>query len=122
MKDLETKLRGLPLRVPSNELDERVMAQKPPRPASAAPSSWRLPMWAVAAVALVMAFMGFTVGAAWRGEPAVVVEQPPPPPVMVQVIYNSRSSPNPFDFTHTSDMFPGGELETTIRTEKGTGT
>ena len=122
MDDLEAKLRTLRLREPSPDLDDRVRAQKPERPPSPEFASTRVSIWVAAAAALVMAVAGFAVGAAWRGEPAVVIRQGPPPPVAVQVIYNSPSSGNPFDFTLASDIFPPGEMTTSIQTQKGTGT
>lgn len=118
MEDLESKLRGLRLRRPSQNLDERIMAQKPERPVQPSPARWRVPVWLAAAAALVMAVAGFAAGRAWRGNQTVAMSRSQPS-VMLQVIYHSPSSANPFDFTRASDIFPAGKMETTIQTSKG---
>ena len=119
MKDLESKLKALRLRPPSRNLDDRVLAQKRERPVAASYAVRRVPIWLTAAVALVMALAGFATGAAWRGEQPSSAEHHRSAPVMVHVIYNSPSSGNPFDFTHASDVFPAGKLETKTHIEKG---
>ncbi len=114
MKDLESKLRKLPLTAPSRDLDGRVLAQKPEGPMQPLPGRRGLPIWVTAAVALIMAIVGFGGGVLWRSEHRVV-NGGHPPPVVVQVIYNSPNSRNPFDFTTASHFFPAGELEVTTR-------
>ena len=118
MKNLEWKLRKLPLVTPSRDLDDRVLAQKPERPMQPFHKPWRVPAWATAALGVIMAGAGFIGGVAWRGEQRVPRRQPRAP-VIIQVIYDSPSSRNPFDFTQASDIFPAGELKATIQTHKG---
>lgn len=114
MKNLESKLRKLPLIAPSRDLDERVLAQKPERPMQPLPGRRGLPIWVAAAVALIMGIVGFGAGTAWRSR-RPIAGRDRRPPVMIQVIYNSPTSPNPFDFTTASHFFPAGELEVTTR-------
>jgi len=114
VKDLESKLKRLPLMAPSRDLDDRVLAQKPKQPVQRYREAWRVPVWVTAAVALLTVVVGFVAGAAWRsGRP--VARKEPRPPVMVQVIYDSPTSRNPFDFTGASHFFPAREVETTTR-------
>ena len=113
-KELESKLRTLPLMAPSGDLDARVLAQKPERPMRPFRARRRVPVWVTVGVALIMAVVGFAGGVLWRGgKPVARHDQRPP--VRVQVIYNSPTSPNPFDFTTASHFFPAGELEVTTR-------
>lgn len=118
MKDLERKLRKLPLIAPSRGLDHRVSAKKPERPGQLFPERRGVPIWVTAAVGLIMTLVGFAIGTAWRGEQPVA-RRHPRPPVRVYVIYDSPASGNPFDFTRASDMFPAGKMETTTQTQKG---
>ncbi|NQT83775.1 hypothetical protein HQ563_12160 [bacterium] len=120
MKDLESKLKKLPLVAPSPDLDDRVSAQKTGRPVRRFPERRGVPVWVTGAVALIMAVVGFAVGASRRGEqPHRRPGRERRPPVRLHVIYNSPSSGNPFDFTRASDMFPAGKMETTTQTQKG---
>jgi len=103
MDDLEQKLRGLPLRTPSHDLDERIL---PPvemitvrRPEAFVRR--RVPLWAAVAASLVLAAVGFAGGV------LLVAHRPPagsqvatPPVVRMEVIY-TNSPPNPFDYTQT---------------------
>ena len=113
MKDLERKLRRFPLAAPSRDLDDRVLAQKPERPAEPCRERRRVPLWLTAAIALIMAAVGFGAGVTWRSAPPVATRDRRPP-VMIQVIYSSPTSRNPFDFTNASQFFPAGKPEVTI--------
>ncbi len=114
MKELESKLRKLPLTAPPQDLDERVSAQKPEHPTHPARRPQRVPVWLTAAISVVTAGLGFAMGAGLRsGRPAAVSQ--PRPPIMLQVIYDSPASRNPFDFTSASHFFPAGEV--TVSTE-----
>lgn len=120
MNDLESRLRDLPLREPSAQLDERVMAQKPDRPTPETGRSRRVPVWLAAVTAALMGVAGFGAGATWRGERATeIVEPPTQPPVTIQVIYNSPATGDPFDFTQSSDVFPAGKMEEKIAIHEG---
>ena len=118
MKELESKLRKVPLKAPSQGLDGRVAAQKPEHATGHFPGRRGVPVWVAVTVALITAMVGFAIGQAWRGEPPGGGHVRPRP-VMIHVIYNSPSSGNPFDFTRACGIFPDGEMETTIQTQKG---
>ena len=118
MEQLESRLKALPLRAPSRNLDVRVLGQKPQRPLQPLRTPRRVPIWLTAAVGLLMAFAGFATGLAWRGEQATT-DLHRAVPVMVHVIYNSPASGNPFDFTRASDIFPAGELEAKTHVQTG---
>ena len=118
MNDLESKLREIRLLAPSGELDARVLAQKPVSPIQPSPAPWRIPLWLAGAAALTMAVIGFAAGIAWHGRQAPVA-RPLLIPATIQVIYQSPSAENPFDFTPASDIFPAGKLEAKIQVQKG---
>ncbi len=114
MKNLESKLKKLPLVAPARNLDDRVLAQKPERPVHPLRAPRRVPVWVTVAIALIMAVAGFAGGLAWRSG-RTVASHPCRPQVVIQVIYDSPASRNPFDFTIASHFFPAREVETTIR-------
>ncbi len=118
MKDLESKLRKLPLIAPAQDVDCRILAQKPERPVKPFGEPRRVPVWMTAAVALLTAVAGFGSGVAWRSRQEVATRANRPP-VMIEVIYDSPASRNPFDFTNASHFFPAGQVEITTR-EPGT--
>jgi hypothetical protein len=129
MEDFEARLRAIPLRGPSPELDGRVEAQKPPAPIRRPPSARnRVPAWLAAAAAVVMGMIGFAAGLAWRdednaglkGAAAAATPVAAPAPIQhIQIIYQAPSNTNPFDFTYASDFFPAGEMEAQITTGEG---
>ena len=111
MKKLESRLRRLQLRSPSEALDTRVLAHSREHPTRLSRERWRVPVWATSVIAIATGLAGFVGGVAWRsGERAA----PPgaPSQVSVQVIYDSPGRRNPFDFTRASHFFPGSEMET----------
>jgi hypothetical protein len=114
VKELESKLRKLPLVGPPSELDERVLAQKPERPLQPFPERRRVPLWVTVAVGIITATAGFAAGRVWRS-PRPVVRHDRPQPIVVQVIYDSPTSRNPFDFTTASHFFPARKLEIKMR-------
>ncbi|MDP2898159.1 MAG: hypothetical protein Q8Q12_16610 [bacterium] len=112
MKEMESKLKDLPLRRPSADLDGRLLREKPERPMQPHWRRQRVSVWATAIVGVMMAVAGFVAGAAWRS--GKHTSRPGEPPrVVIQVIYNSPDSRNPFDFTRASHLFPAQEVETT---------
>lgn len=118
MKDLESKLKRLPLAAPSPGLDERVITRKPGFPLHSHPAPRRVPLWATAAIAVATALAGFVAGAMWRSDQSVR-SHAARTPVKMYVIYDLPALRNPFDFTLASDFFPAQKLETTVRTQKG---
>ena len=111
MKKLESKLKRLYLKVPSGNLDSRVLSQKPLHSTQPAHERWRVPVWVTSVIAIATGLAGFVGGVAWRtgertGRPGAA------PRVEIQVIYESPGSRNPFDFTRASHFFPGSEMET----------
>jgi len=118
MNDLETRLRALPLRNPSNNLDSRVLAQRP-EPSFCPPLIRRgIPLWLAATAGLLLVIAGYAAG---RIACPPQVAGPPlrPAPVTVQVVYNSPDAGDPFDFTHASKSFPAGELEAKVQVQGG---
>lgn len=110
MDKLESKLRDLSLRAPSHKLDDRVLGLKPERPSRAVR---RVPLWSAVASCIVVAIVGFTAGALYRGRPSP--ESPGTrPPVRVELICDSPSGTNPFDFTAASADSPGREWGITV--------
>ncbi len=118
MKDFESKLKSFPLAAPSQELDARVLTQKPHCPSPSHSPRWRVPIWVTGAIALAMALAGFVAGATWRGRESIP-SHATRTPVKMCVIYDLTGPRNPFDFTFASDFFPAEKLETTVRTQKG---
>ena len=110
---LESHLRDMPLREPSDGLDERVLSLR-----RLAPVSRGVPWWLAAAASFVMGAAGFLMGAAWPGEPTAS-PLAPAPTIQVQVIYDSPGAQNPFDFTEAAHDFNGGEWETSVTTGGG---
>jgi hypothetical protein len=119
MNDLETRLRALPLRTPSTNLDSRVWAHRP-EPSFRPPLLLRrgIPLWLAAAAGLLLAIAGYAAG---RFACSPQIAGPPlrPAPVMVQVVYNSPDAGDPFDFTRASKSFPAGELEAKVQVQGG---
>ena len=110
MDNLESNLRKLPLRAPSERLDDRVLGLKPERTSRAAQ---RVPVWSAVAASLLMAGLGFAAGLNCRG--AGTVDSPEAdPPIRVELIYDSPTGTNPFDFTTASTDFSHGEWELTV--------
>ncbi len=108
MDDLERKLKTLRLRPPSDNLDDRVLGDAPPR---VIPAPWwnryRVPVWAAAAASLLMVLLGFAGGATLVARRPVTVVQTSPPVVEMRVVY-TNSPTNPFDVTRSSqDLLPG---------------
>ena len=119
MKELESKLKGLPVRRPSADLDDRVLREKPEQPMQPYRQRRRVSVWVTAIVGLMMALVGFVAGAAWRGGGQTARPEGPPRAV-IQVIHNSAGSRNRFDFTRASHFLPAGEMETTTRKARPT--
>ena len=118
MDNLESKLKGLSLRVPSQELDERVLGLKPELPSHAVR---RVPLWSAVAASLVMAGLGFAAGVTCHG-----TGSPRPtetrPPISVELICESPCGANPFDFTAVSSDFPAREWELKVISDTETAT
>lgn len=111
MKKLESRLRRLQLRSPSEALDTRVLAHSGEHPTRLSRERWRVPIWATSVIAIATGLAGFVVAVALRSD--VRTTRPgAPSPVSVQVIYDSPGRCNAFDFTRASHFFPGGEMET----------
>jgi len=109
MDDLEARLKGLPLRAPSPELDRRILdalASPMNRPGGNG-----VPWWAAAAVALGIGLGGFFVG---RGFPSHKVDAPMRATAFAIEIVD-RNSPNAFDFTQSRRTFPE-EVEVFVQT------
>jgi len=110
MDNLGSKLKELSLRAPSQELDDRVLGlktERPPRPVR------RVPLWSAVAASLVMASLGFAAGVACHG--TRTVDSPETrPPIRVELIYDSPTGTNPFDFTTASTDFAHSEWEVTV--------
>jgi hypothetical protein len=115
VKDLESQLKKLSLRRPSPDMDDRVLSQRPERPLQHRRALGGVPLWATAAVAVVMAAGGFVAGVAWRGGRSGARSEERLG-VVIHVIYDSRTPGNPFDFTRASHFFPAEEVETVMRT------
>jgi len=107
MDNLESKLKGLSLREPSRELDDRILGLKPERPSRAVR---RVPLWAAVAVSLAMASLGFAAGLNCRG--VGTADTPGArPPIRIELICDSPSGTNPFDFTAAASDLPAREWE-----------
>ena len=118
MDNLESRLKDLSLRAPSQELDDRVLGLKPERPSRAAR---RVPLWSAVAASLVMASLGFAAGVTCHG--AGSPDKPETrPPIRIELICDSPSGTNPFDFTPASSDFPAREWEITVISDAETST
>ena len=118
MDNLESRLRDLSLQAPSQELDERVLGLKPERPSRAVR---RVPLWSAVAASLLMASVGFAAGLNCRG--VGTADTPGTrPPISVELICESPSGTNPFDFTGASSDFPAREWELKVITDTDTST
>jgi hypothetical protein len=118
MDNLESRLKDLSLRAPSHELDDRVLGLKPERPARALR---RVPLWSAVAASLLMAGFGFAAGVTCPGARSRDKLETRPP-IRVELICDSPSGTNPFDFTAASSGFPAREWELKVITDTDTST
>jgi hypothetical protein len=102
MQDLESKLKKLSLRPPSEQLDERVLSLKRARPSRPSRGGVCVPLWTAAAASVLMGILGFSIGLVYRGKPSADLRQERHP-VTVELLCDSPSGTNPFDFTTVSD-------------------
>ena len=135
MDPFESKLRALPLRQPSDQLDERVLSAKPTRKVSGVNLRRPVPLWIAIAATLLMSAAGFSAGHALRTETAKIMPTTAEErrgdlpdatafgrtllPASVQVIYHSPSGRNAFDFTRASDAFLPVGVPPVIKTSPG---
>jgi hypothetical protein len=120
MEDFESRLKGLRLRQPSPELDQRILAAKTQAvPANGRRRVRQMPLWAAAAASLLLGLFGFAAGFAVRGSPPVILSSQNPP-ASVQVIYHAPSTGDPFDFTRNPDAIVPRQVKTTLQIMKGT--
>jgi hypothetical protein len=121
MEDLESRLRGLPVRAPSQELDERVLTAKPER--EFRPSRLRrlVPLWAAMAACIVMGSLGFAGGTFYEGKRSAASLEARPP-IRIELIYDSPTGINPFDFTSATADFPDEEWEVRVTSDVETST
>ena len=115
MDDLESKLKGLSLRAPSRELDDRVLRLKPERPSHGSRAGWRVPLWFAVAISFVVGCAGFVGGAIWRN-PLTPAKSETSPAVRVEWLIDTSSSSDPFDFTSASADSPVRDWEMLITT------
>jgi hypothetical protein len=124
MDDIEARLKRLPLRQPSGELDRRVLNRfaqfrEGETPAEPSRSRWAVPLWAAAAMSAAVGWAGFMSGLAIRSErPTVAAEEPAP--VMSEVLCQSPAGRNPFDLTQSADPLLPGKPVVSIQISKGT--
>lgn len=118
MDNLESKLKALSLRAPSQELDDRVLGLKPELPSRALR---RVPLWSAVAASLLMASLGFAVGVNCHGTRSADTPETRPP-VRVELICDSPSGTNPFDFTAASSDVPDREWEIVVISDAETST
>jgi hypothetical protein len=102
MRNFESKLKRLRLLAPSEQLDERVLGVRPERAEGPSRAPRRIPLWSAAAVSLIMGSLGFVGGAICQSRrlPGTAEMRTP---IRVELICDSPSGTNPFDFTTVSD-------------------
>lgn len=116
MDDLISKLKGLAIRRPSKDLDDRVLGLLGVDSASPSVRGRRVSPWWTLAASLLMAALGFLAGATWRGG-AASSPSVPPPPARIEVVL--ERSINPFDYSGTSEEERGGGWNTKVVLGKG---
>ena len=115
MDPLEEKLKAMPLRSPSSELDERVLNPLRAQSILLSPRRRVIPIsWAVAA-AILACLLGFGSGLYWGRTPI----PPPPQTVQIYVVPVPPGQSNFFDFTQAAQDFPQGKLEFHVSASKG---
>jgi hypothetical protein len=110
MRHLERRLRRLSLRAPSQELDACILSLKSERSSLAARTGRRVPLWSAVAASGLMGCVGFGVGTVCQVKWATrSVESRPP--IVVEIVCDSPSGTNPFDFTSPAAGFPDEKWE-----------
>jgi hypothetical protein len=121
MEDLESRLRGLPVRAPSQELDDRVLSAKPERQFGASCVRRLVPLWAALAACIVVGSLGFAGGTAYESKRSAGNFEARPP-IRIELIYDSPTGINPFDFTSASAEFPDEQWEVRVTSDVETST
>ena len=114
--DIESELKKLKLRGPSDELDQRVLSQREGPDAPSRPGRLQVSMWVAMAAAVLMGCLGFFFGA------MTARESSPRLPHLIsttEILYQTASLANPFDFTNHSEDFPAGKLNAKLEIPKG---
>ena len=81
----------------------------------------RVPLWSAVAASLLMASLGFAVGVNCHGTRSADTPETRPP-VRVELICDSPSGTNPFDFTAASSDVPDREWEIVVISDAETST
>ena len=108
MHDLESELRNLPLRVPSRDLDARILAQRPVRRGGDVPSRRRQRPYWILGWSLAVGVLGFFLGRLTSPEMPAPSPAPATTPTMT-VIMNIPMVGNPFEVVNPPDIFETGD-------------
>ena len=121
MSDLESKLRELPVRAPSQELDDRVLSAKPARQSRPSRLGRLVPLWCAVVASLVVGSLGFAGGTLYEGKRSAASREARPP-IRIELIYDSPTGVNPFDFTSATADFPDEQWEVRVTSDAETST
>jgi hypothetical protein len=121
MEDLEPKLKKLSVRAASHELDDRVLSAKPERQFGASCVRRLVPLWAALAACIVVGSLGFAGGTAYESKRSAASLEARPP-IRIELIYDSPTGINPFDFTSATADFPDEEWEVRVTSDVETST
>ena len=113
MNDFESRLKDIPLRSPSSELDDRILSETARHRAEVVDTTRRISLgWAVAA-SLAACFLGFLGGLSWQ-DARSPESTATPVPIQVRVIYEPSLARDPFDLSKQPEPLLGRDVQTRV--------
>ena len=121
MSDLESKLRGLSVHAPSQELDDRVLNLKPEQQSGPSRLGRLVPLWSAIVASIIVGSLGFAGGTVYEAKRSAASLEARPP-IRIELIYDSPTGINPFDFTSATADFPDEQWDVRVTSDVDTST